>query len=127
MRKLKNCLESIGKKPGMGFGFAANSGRSLSCVSAFITGFQYGQESLNESLRFDRFTQGVAAHYRVIDGAKNVFCLILDEVGGDEHLAFDEFFRLLPVYSHDYQKIGADGIIERYTKVMMEIRKKRHV
>jgi hypothetical protein len=56
------------------------------------------------------------------DGAMNGFSLILEKVGGDDAVAFDEFFRLLPSFLHDYEQIGPDGIAERYGRVMEEIR-----
>ena len=98
------------------------SARSISFVSAFITGFQHGQRSPADALDFGYFTRWVAAHYRVVDGPMSGFSLILEKVGGDDALAFDEFFRLLPLFLHDYDQIGPDGIEERYGKVMEEIR-----
>jgi hypothetical protein len=113
----------IEKRPGMWFGIPNSKidPRSLSLVQAFITGFQHGQNAPNDLLDFKYFTRWVAAHYRVRDGAMSGFCLIMEKVGGDEQLAFDEFFRLLPLYKKDLEEIGPDGIANRYEQVMGEI------
>ena len=111
----------IGKKPGMYFSYGDISPRSIAFVSAFITGFQHGQRSPADTLDFGYFTRWVAAHYRVVDGPMSGFSLILERVGGDDALAFDEFFRLLPLFLQDYEQIGPDGIAECYGRVMKEI------
>ncbi|MDB6021926.1 MAG: hypothetical protein JWQ04_1783 [Pedosphaera sp.] len=92
-------------------------------VATFITGFQHGQEHPQVALQFEYFTRWVAAHYRVNDGAMDGFSLIREKVGGDESLAFDEFFQLLPGFIHDLEQIGPDGIHTRYTEAMKEIGK----
>jgi hypothetical protein len=57
----------------MYFSHGPISARSISFVSAFITGFQRGQRSPADSLDFGHFTRWVAAHYRVVDGPLNGF------------------------------------------------------
>lgn len=109
MSKLSETLSQIQKRPGMWF----VGDRSIHNVSAFITGFQHGQTSPRDTLSFEYFTRWVAAHYRVKDGAMNGFSLILEHVGGDEKLAFDEFFRLLPLYERDMAEFGGEGNDER--------------
>ena len=43
--------------------------------------------------------------------------MILEHVGGDQGKAFDEFFRLLPDYLSERQKIGRDAINSRFCEV----------
>lgn len=102
-----------------------NDCRSLQLVTAFITGFQHGQNNPNDSFTFKYFTQWVAAHYRMYDGPRNGFSLIRDKVGGDEQLAFDEFFRLLPLYKKDLADIGPDGIGKRHQEVIDQLVKEK--
>ena len=53
------------------------------------------------------------------------FSLILEHVGKDEKLAFDEFFRLLPLYERDIAaELGGEGVHAHYMKTMEEIRDK---
>jgi hypothetical protein len=129
MRKASNSIGSVklgaavkhtGKNPVVWFG---NNRPSLALVSSFINGFQLGREQSDDTFRFQDFTQWVASRYRVIDGPMNGFSLILEKVGGDERLAYDEFFTLLPEYLRDVEEIGEAGIGARYVKVMEAIRK----
>ena len=119
MSELASILGSIEKKSPMLFGHRA----SIHDISAFITGFQHGQRVPPDPLTFEYFTRWVAAHYRVEDGPCGAFTLILEHVGGDEHRAADEFFRLLPLYVRDMTELGGDGIHAHYGKVMMEIQR----
>jgi len=96
---------------------------SIHEVSAFITGFQHGQRVPLDPLTFDFFTRWVAGHYRVRDGARSGFTLILEHVDGDEYRAADEFFRLLPLYARDLAELGGEGVCAHYDKVMMEIQR----
>lgn len=121
MSKLAEILDHIGKRPGMYFGSAGPGLRSIHLVSAFITGYQHGVMSPDETLPFTHFTRWVAAHYRVKDGAMNGFSLILDHVGGDQRQAFDEFFRLLPKYAKDVSEVGLAGIEAHYNEVMAQM------
>lgn len=118
MSKLTDILFTIQKHPGMWFGRPG----SIRDVSAFITGFHEGQSHPADELSFEYFTRWVAAHYRVEDGPMGAFTLILEQVGGDEHRAFEEFFRLLPLYVRDMTELGGAGVYAHYGKVMEEIR-----
>jgi len=120
MNKLAQILEHMGKRPGMYFGRAGDH-RSLEVVEAFIMGYQFGVEGADNTLPFTHFTRWVAAHYRVIDGPKGGFTLIREHVGGEERLAFYEFFRLLPLYAKAMADLGPDGIHARYGQVMSEL------
>jgi len=117
MNELGQILEHMGKRPGMYPG----RGGSLDVVEAFIVGYQFGVEGGDKSLPFTHFTRWVAAHYRVSDGPKNGFTLIREHVHGDESLAFDEFFRLLPLYTKDMAELGPDGIDALYGQIMSEL------
>ena len=117
MSELADILHCIQKKPGMWFGHAA----SIHEISAFIRGFEHGQRSPPDSLSFEYFTRWVAAHYRVVDGPKGAYILILEHIDGDESRAVEEFFRLLPLYERDMADIGGEGVHAHYGKVMMEI------
>ncbi len=100
-----------------------HDGSSLGEVEGFITGFQHGQHKKSDPHWFDCFTRWVAARYEVSDRARNGFTLIRERVGGDERLAFEEFFRLLPHYIHDMREIGPEGISARYIEAMAKIRR----
>ena len=78
-------------------------------------------EGADNTLPFTHFSRWVAAHYRVLDGAKGGFTLIREHVKEDERLAFDEFFRLLPLYFKDMEELGPDGIHTHYGQVMGEL------
>ena len=117
---LANILEHMGKRPGMYFGRGGQH-NCLDLVEAFVTGYQTALDVPDRSLPFSHFTRWVAAHYRVIDGPQNGFSLIREHVGGDERLAFEEFFRLLPNYARDMAELGPDAIHARYGDVMSQI------
>jgi hypothetical protein len=123
MSNLADILFQIQKRPAMYF----RRGGSLGEIETFIEGYKHGQRFPQDNGTFGYFTQWVAAHYRVNDGPRNGFYLILEHVGEDEHRAFDEFFRLLPDYLRDLEKIGAEGIAARYAEVMAEIRRQRGI
>ena len=95
--------------------------RSLSLVAAFVMGYQTALDVPDRSLPFSHFTRWVAAHYRVIDGPKDGFTLIRDHVGDNERLAFDEFFRLLPLYAKDMSELGPEGVHAYYGEVMGQL------
>lgn len=118
MSKLADILYSIQKRPPLWFGRAG----TIRDISAFITGFQHGQSDSSDEFSFEYFTRWVAAHYRVEDGPMGSFTLILEHVGGDEHRAFEEFFRLLPLYERDLAELGGAEIHAHYGRVMAEIR-----
>jgi len=120
MNKLVQILEHAGKRPGMYFGRGGDQ-RSLALVEAFIVGYQLGAEGAEDAVPFTHFTRWVAAHYRVIDGPRGGFSLIREHVGGDERLAFDEFFKLLPLYAKDMAELGPDGIHAHYGQVMNQL------
>jgi hypothetical protein len=117
MNAFADILTSVGKRPEMWLG----RGGSLELVKAFITGYQHGIQCPDKSVPFTHFTRWVAAEYRVIDGPKDGFTLIREHVGGDERLAFDEFFRLVPAYFRAVAEVGLDGIHARYGEVMSQI------
>ena len=120
MNRLVQILQHMGKRPGMYFGRGGDQG-SLDLVEAFIMGYQLGVEGADNTRPLTHFTQWVAAHYRVVDGPKGGFTLIREHVGGDERLAFDEFFQLLPLYAKDMADLGPDGIHSRYGQVISEL------
>jgi hypothetical protein len=124
MKKLAHILEHMGKRPAMYFGRGGDQ-RSLDVVAAFITGYRIGVEDADNTLPFSHFTRWVAAHYRVINGGNDGFGLIRQHVGGDECLAFDEFFKLLPLYAKDLADLGPDGIHAHYGQVMSQLRDER--
>ena len=111
-------LERIEKRPEMYFGTTT---RSLSLIEAFLVGYQFGIEFRDKTLPFSHFTRWVAATYKVPGGAKNGFSLIREHVGGDESLAFDEFFHLLPAYATDMAEKGPNGIHKWFGEVMGKI------
>ncbi|HVM48402.1 MAG TPA: hypothetical protein VMU04_10260 [Candidatus Acidoferrum sp.] len=120
MNKLVQILEHMQKRPCMYFGRGGDQ-RSLDVVEAFIMGYRFGVEGGDKTLPFTHFTRWIAAHYRVLDGPKGGFTLIREHVGGDERLAFDEFFKLLPLYARDMAELGPDGIHAHYGQVMSQL------
>jgi len=119
MSELVTVLESIQKRPGMYFGDAHRS-HSIHILQAFITGFHCGREPREDPGR-EFFTEWVATHYRVIADTRDSFNMILEHVAGDERLAYDEFFRLLPDFVREREKLGRDGILSQFTKVQDEL------
>src|SRR5262245_23506805 len=97
---LRNSLKSIGEKPHIWFGCRAEE-RSLLLVQAFITGYRHGQQHPDDRFPIEGFTEWIASRYQVNAGPNNGFGLIEEKVGGDQKLAFDEFFSLLPVFVRD--------------------------
>ena len=116
---LAQILERINKQPADYFG---KGSRTLEVIEAFLVGYQFGLEFPDKKLPFTHFTRWVAATYRVPDEAKNAFTLIREHVGGDETLAYDEFFRLLPAYAKDMAEKGTYGISKWYGQVMIQLR-----
>lgn len=84
-------------------------------------GYQTGRGSLKESNEFDCLREWVAVHYNVYADGRDGFALILEKSGGNEGLAFDEFFRLLPLYLNDRKELGFEAIIGNFSKVMDDI------
>lgn len=119
MDALARALCSIGLRPGMWL----RNGDSLGEVEAFITGFQHGQRVPSDPNWFNCFTRWVAARYKVTDGPLNGFSLIRKHVRGNEKLATQEFFRLLPDYIRDMRELGTEGIDARYLEALRHVRK----
>jgi len=94
-------------------------GRSLYMIQAFIVGYQVAELGRSSS-DFECFNEWVAIHYRVLSEGRGWFHLILEHVGGDERLGFDEFFRLLPDFIRDKQQLGRDAIISRFCEIQEE-------
>jgi len=117
MNDLISLLQHIEKRPGMYFGWGERS-RSIRILQAFITGFQCAQNA-RSSNAFDCFREWIATHYRVF--ATGAYDMILEHVGGDEGMAYDEFFRLLPEYLQDRQRIGFEGIQLRFSEVQEQL------
>ena len=120
MSRVVEIFKHMEKHPGMYFG-GGEQRRSICYLAAFVMGREEGMSFPEDSTRFTHFTRWVASHYRVIDGPNNGFTLILEHVGGDERLAFDEFFRLLPAYVKDMAELGPEGVHARYGEVMSQI------
>ena len=116
MSELSTMLAGIEQRPGMWIG---PPGRSLSHLRAYLGGYNSGRPLGDESGQlFDYFTRWVATYYRVSDGPCDGFRLILNHLNGDDRLAFDEFFRLWPLYQRDRAEYGPDGISARYRNAM---------
>jgi hypothetical protein len=47
--------------------------------------------------------------------------MILEHVRADECLAYDEFFRLLPEFVRDRERLGREGILSQFSKVQDEL------
>jgi hypothetical protein len=91
---------------------------SLAEVEAFITGYRYGQRWEGRSHWFSSFTNWVGVQYGVNPGPMNGFSLIRERVGNDEKKGWDEFFRLLPKYMRDMERLGPDGISKKFEKLV---------
>lgn len=120
MNAFEERLEQIRRSPGFYLpGGPDWNGRSLHLLEAFIFGYHQGSVDHNapgavHPYSNHPFTEWVEMFYRVIAGPKNGFYLIREHVGGDDALAFDEFFRLWSLYVSDVAKLGFDGIMARY-------------
>ena len=91
--------------------------RSLQMVHAFICGFEAAQPDEHYQL-LEIFSMWIRARYQTLGGTRSAFTLILERVGGDDALAFDEFFRLLPDYLRDLESLGLEGIRAESLKVI---------
>jgi hypothetical protein len=120
MNPLDELFKRMKEHPGFYFG-GGEERRSIFYISAFVMGFGLGREFPQRLAPFGHFTRWVAAHYRVWDESNDGFSLILQHVGGDERLAFDEFFRLYPAYAKEMRELGPDAIHARYTEAMAQI------
>ena len=115
MNELATLLAGIEQRPGMWIG---SSSRSLRDLRIFLSGYNQGRPRGDESGQpFDYFTPWVAAHYQTSTGPRDSFRLILEHVGGDDQLAFDEFFRLWPLYQRDRVEHGVEWITARYASL----------
>jgi hypothetical protein len=47
--------------------------------------------------------------------------LIREHVAGDERLAFDECFKLVPLYAKDMAELGPDGVYAHFCEVMKQL------
>ena len=88
----------------------------------FLPGYSSGRPPDDEcgQLAGD-FTRWVATHYRVHDGPRNGFRLILEHVDMRDDLAFEEFFRLWPSYQRERVEYGSEGISARYMDAMQQL------
>jgi hypothetical protein len=93
-------------------------------VIAFIRVYQSGGRKKQSGYRAPMSEQGygwlsvftalVHHHYDRGLTSANGFTLIKLRVGGNDELAFDEFFRLLPIFEKDVKELGLNGVLERY-------------
>ena len=114
MSNLTFILSGIEQRPGM---YLGREGRSLRHLQSYLTGYTSALHRGDEdSLLFDCFTEWVATRYRVYRGGLNGLGLILEHIGGDDQLAFDEFFRLWPIYLQDRAEQGREGVLARYAE-----------
>jgi len=108
-----------------------NGHRSLEMVYAFIHGYNSGDPTIERGHIRDGvprwlsvFTTWVLDHYGQPMMTCNGFTRIKLAVGGNDELAFDEFYRLLPLYEKDITEIGFDGIMQRQRELWNELRAK---
>ena len=114
MSNLTFILSGIEQRPGM---YLGREGRSLRHLQSYLTGYTSALRRGDEdTLLFDCFTEWVATRHRVYRGGLNGLGLILEHLGGDDQLAFDEFFRLWPAYLQDRAEQGREGILARYAE-----------
>jgi hypothetical protein len=116
MSSLIKLLEHLKTRPGMYF-TAGERSRSIHLIQAFLLGVDAGRLYVAEPRDFDCFREWVTAHYRVPADNRSGFDLILEHADGDEQLAYDEFFRLLPDYLRDWQELGFGGIQDRFGRI----------
>ena len=116
-------LQHMQKRPQMYFG-GSGAARSIHLLEAFILGFQTAEgahETPSRTGGLELFREWVGVHYRTLVDGQNGFVLILEHVRGDPSLAFDEFFRLLPVYVAEHRQWGREGILRRFTEIQDEL------
>jgi hypothetical protein len=105
-----------------------NGHRSLEMVYAFIQGYVSGDPQSSADIRegvprwLSVFTPWVLHRYGDPMMACNGFTRIKLAVGGIDELAYDEFYRLLPLYEKDIKEIGLDGIMQRQHELSTELR-----
>jgi hypothetical protein len=126
MNELITTLHEMHQRWGMYFD--GHRSRSLEIVQAFVVGFEFAQRPLarqaepsKERRDLAGFTEWVATHYRVLADSRDGFGMIREHVGGDERLGFEEFFRLLPQFTQDRERLGWEGIISQFTQVQDEL------
>jgi hypothetical protein len=122
MNQLIEVLQHMQKRPQMYFG-GGEEARSIHLLEAFVLGFQTArgaEQTPNETGGLDLFREWVGVHYRTLVDGQNGFILILEHVG-NPRLAFDEFFRLLPLYVSDRKQWGREGILRRFTEIQDEL------
>jgi hypothetical protein len=120
MSDLIEILQQIHKRPGMYFG-SRERARSIHVIQAFIMGYEAAKLGTDSPSELGCFNEWVAIHYHVFAEGRGGFILIIEHVGGDERLAFDEFFRILPEFVRDKQQLGRDAIISRFCEVQDEL------
>ncbi len=121
MSNLVEILQHIEKRPGMYFGNTERF-RSILTLQAFIMGFQMAQAADSPGV-FNCFREWVASQYRVLADGRGGFELILEQVGGDERRAYNEFFRILPDYLRDRQQLGFESIQLKFSEIQEQILK----
>lgn len=122
MNELLTTLQDMHQRWGMYFD--GHRSRSLDIVQAFVMGFGCAQAHLaptNDRGDLSGFTEWVATHYRVLSDSQGSFDMIRQHVGGDERLGFEEFFRLLPQFAQDRERLGWEGIISQFSQVQDEL------
>jgi hypothetical protein len=85
-------------------------------------GFQMAQAADSPGV-FNCFREWVASQYRVLADGRGGFELILEQVGGDERRAYNEFFRILPDYLRDRQQLGFESIQLKFSEIQEQILK----
>lgn len=118
--ELLQILQHIHERPGMYFG-DGERGRSIHMLNAFIMGFEVGRDPAGKNRDLDCFREWVALRYNALTDGQDGFTLILEHVGGDDKLAFDEFFQLLPDYLRDRQELGWDAIQSRFAEAQNKL------
>jgi hypothetical protein len=117
MSRLIEMLQHIKKMP-RAYLPPHDGGRgSIHLLKAFILGFEMGQPTDEKTRDFDCFREWVGIYYQTLVDGQDGFTLILEHVDGDPFLAFDEFFRLLPIYLKDRQQLGFEGIHIRFNEI----------
>ena len=96
--------------------YLSGHGPSIRHLQSFLTGYNLGQTSPDDSGLLDGFTAWVCTYYGVPEGAMCWSGHLSQQAGGDERAAFDLFFQHLGPYLDDVASIGVVGIRARLTE-----------
>ena len=117
VKELSEVLKTIGNQRCLDYAPACDKRyRSLEMVHAFITGYEYHARVNGFGPKegwLPVFTAWIDDHYRDLQSTAHGLTLIKVKRGGDDEMAFDEFFRLLSLFENEVREFGLEAIRAR--------------